>query len=144
MKSRNTPLNTPLVLLVYTLAMLANNTALASEPTEQAPGEPADQPVAYVDSIHKWGAWGLDIEPAAGGVTPPGTQPLSARQSKLQLRTNSFAGLGPQPIIISAAPTPGPSPGPTPAPPAPAPVTPAPTPISPSVPIPVGGPSDGF
>ena len=95
--------------------------------------------LAYVDSVHKWGAWGLDIEPAAGGLTQPGTRALNARESKVTPRTNSFAALAPPgkgaiPAVpaIPATPT-------TPAVPA-VPATPAITPISPNVPIPVGGP----
>ncbi len=52
---------------------------------------------AYVDSIHKWGAWELDIEPAAGGVQPATGQPVLARGSRVYLRTNSISALAPPP-----------------------------------------------
>lgn len=51
---------------------------------------------AYVDSIHQWGPWELDIEPAAGGIQPPSTKALNARDSKVSLRINSIAALAPQ------------------------------------------------
>ena len=51
--------------------------------------------VAYVDSIHKWGAWELDIEPAAGGLQASATRPLNVRNAKISLRTNSMAALAP-------------------------------------------------
>lgn len=103
-----------------------------------------DDTTAYVDSIHKWGAWELDIEPAAGGVQPTAGQPLMARDSRIRLRTNSIAALAPTP-----PPPHGPQPPVTPpqtpptVPPAPPPV-PTITPVSPDVPIPVGGPADAF
>lgn len=101
---------------------------------EVAAEEAAKNEVAYVDSVKSWGAWELDIEPAAGGLTPPSTGALNARNSKVTVRTNSFSALAPTPAPpIAAAPTPPVLP-----------VTPTITPIRPNVPIPVGGPSDGF
>jgi hypothetical protein len=89
---------------------------------------------AYVDSIHQWGAWELDIEPAAGGITPASTKALNARDPKVSFRINSIAALAPN--ALQTTPTP-PTPSTTP-------TIPTIRPISPSVPIPVGGPSDGF
>jgi hypothetical protein len=85
---------------------------------------------AYVDSIHQWGAWELDIEPAAGGITPASTKALNARDPKVSFRINSIAALAPNALQTTPAPAP--------------PTIPTIRPISPSVPIPVGGPSDGF
>ena len=76
----------------------------------------------YVDSITKWGAWELDIEPAAGGLKQPVTRALYTRDSKLTVRTNSFAALAP-PRQNSVQITPPPAPPTRP---------------------PFGGPSDGF
>lgn len=92
----------------------------------------------YVDSVTKWGAWELDIEPAAGGLQQSSSQIINARDSKVTLRTNSIAALAPQrpaTPAIPAVPSPG---GPA------TPAIPAITPIHPNVPVPVGGPSDGF
>jgi hypothetical protein len=88
----------------------------------------------YVDSILKWGAWELDIEPAAGGITPASRKALNARDPKVSFRINSIAALAPntQPVAPAAAPAPVP------------PTIPTIRPISPSVPVPVGGPADGF
>jgi hypothetical protein len=96
-----------------------------------------DTDVAYVDSVLKWGAWELDIEPAAGGISAPKTRALNARSSKVALRTNSIAALAPAggaPVI------PGKPPGGGPTLPPVVPAPPGLTPISPNVPIPVGGP----
>lgn len=95
--------------------------------------------VAYVDSVHKWGAWELDIEPAAGGLSQPSTQPLSARNSKVSLRTNSISALAPQQTANPVLPITPPITTPTPV----IPTIPGITPISPSVPIPTGGPGAG-
>ncbi len=89
----------------------------------------------FVDSVHKWGAWELDIEPAAGGLNQSSTQPLNARSSKVTLRTNSISALAPQPAPqITNPPAPIAPPLPT------MPTIPSITPINPSVPIPTGGP----
>ncbi len=99
----------------------------------------ATDEIVYIDSVHKWGAWALDIEPAAGGLHSEGTQPLNARSAKLSLRTNSIAALSPRRVPGDIAISPSPTPGPT------APVTiPTITPISPNVPIPGSAPNDGF
>lgn len=95
----------------------------------------------YVDSVTKWGAWELDIEPAAGGLQQSSSQIINARDSKVTLRTNSIAALAPQrpgpptqtaPVIFS--------PSPTPIVPPVVPVTPPPPPVTP----PIGGPADGL
>ena len=84
----------------------------------------------YVDSIHQWGAWELDIEPAAGGITPASTKALNARDAKVSFRINSIAALAPQPGQVSPVP-------PSITPPI---YIPTVTNISPNVPIPVGAP----
>ena len=127
------PIKPAISLATTALLMLATTMSVAEELN-----------MAYVDSVHKWGAWELDIEPAAGGLSQPQTQALNARNSKVVLRTNSVAALAPKratPAISASPAVPG-APG-VPAVPA-IPATPAITPIHPSVPIPVGGPSDGF
>lgn len=84
--------------------------------------------LAYVDSVKTWGAWNLDIQPAAGGIPTPSVQPLKARGTQLRLRTNSFTALAP---IHSGAGN--------------APVTPPPTIIPPpNITPPIGGPTDGL
>jgi len=116
------------------IAMLASVSANAfAELKWQSADEATDTEVAYVDSVTSWGAWELDIEPAAGGITPASTGALNARNSKVALRTNSIAALAPpnSPVI----PTP-----PTPVPPIVTPQIPTVTNINPSVPIPVGAP----
>jgi len=90
-----------------------------------------DSSLAYVDSVHKWGAWGLDIEPAAGGLSQPSTQALNARDSKVTPRTNSFAALAPpaspkSPVVFD---TPS-----APIVPPIVPVTPPPPPVTPPMP----------
>jgi hypothetical protein len=96
----------------------------------------SESEVAYVDSVTKWGAWELDIEPAAGGLTPPSTGALNARDSRVVLRTNSISALAPPtvskpPAIIQSPIMPPVIPAAPPAPPVP--VTP-----------PIGGPTDGL
>jgi len=90
--------------------------------------------VAYVDSVKKWGAWELDIEPAAGGLTAPSTGALNPRDSRVALRTNSISALAPpaQPAAITQSPIMPP-------------VIPA-APPTPPVPVtpPIGGPADGI
>ena len=116
--------------LLLTVALLAATSASAAE----------DDSVVYVDSVLKWGAWELDIEPAAGGISAPGTKPLNARGTKVALRTNSIAALAP-PAPGGGTPVNPIVPG-TPIIPIP-PTSPGITPISPNVPIPVGGPGGG-
>jgi len=106
-------------LLSATVALSTNAYAAADE-------------TAYTDSVHNWGAWALDIEPAAGGLQASGTQPLNARSAKLSLRTNSIAALSPRPVPGDIA---------IPNSPPPAPAIPTITPVSPGIPIPVGAPA---
>lgn len=135
----DTALRQGIKLGLVTLPLILTATANAATNNED---------VALIDSVHQWGAWGLDIEPAAGGIAPPATQALHARNSKISLRTNSISALSPS-ITGAAIPATPAIPAlpatPTTNPAVPAvPAMPAITPISPSVPIPVGGPSDGF
>jgi len=95
-------------------------------------GSPGDD-TTYVDSVHQWGAWELDIEPAAGGIAQPKVQPVAERESYLHLRTNSVAALAPQQVITFNNSTPAvPVPTVTPVTPPPAPVivTPVVTPVA--------------
>lgn len=100
-----------------------------------------DPAVAYVDSVHQWGAWELDIEPAAGGLTPPSTGALNARDAKVRVRTNSISALAPSappppvayniptpvvPTVVPAAPVTPPPPVTPPRPAAPISFAPAP------------------
>jgi hypothetical protein len=71
-------------LILITALMLATSASVAEESN-----------IAYVDSVHKWGAWNLDIEPAAGGLQQPSTKALNTRDTKVVLRTNSFSALAP-------------------------------------------------
>ena len=89
---------------------------------------------AYVDSVHHWGPWELDIEPAAGGLQTQTTQVLYARDSKVRLRTNSISALAPppRPVTITRPPAP-----------APLPVTPPAPVMPPAIPA-IGGPADGL
>lgn len=85
----------------------------------------SESEVAYVDSVKKWGAWELDIEPAAGGLTAPSTGALNPRDSRVALRTNSISALAPpssaKPTVITQSPIMPPVvPTAPPAPPAPA------------------------
>ena len=113
-------------LVLASALMLTTSAALAGQST-----------ISYVDSVHNWGAWGLDIEPAAGGLSQPTTQALNARDSKIALRTNSMAALAPpasprSPVVFTA-----PS---TPIVPNNVPVTPPTPPVTPAI----GGPTDGL
>ena len=98
--------------------------------------EKAEKATAYADSVHQWGAWELDIEPAAGGITPAATQPLSDRGARVAFRTNSFSAIAP---TAPAAPTPPITDTPIPTPPiyTPPPVTP-PIPAAPTISAPPG------
>lgn len=109
---------------------------------EVAEKEEAEKAVTYVDSVTTWGAWELDIEPAAGGITPASTGVLNARNSKVALRTNSIAALAPtpqpaQPVVITNTPTPVPPAAP---PAIPTVYIPTVTYVTPGTPIPVGAP----
>ncbi len=63
---------------------------------------------AYVDSVYSWGPWGLDVEPAAGGIHPS-VRPLIARTAKIRLRTDSTAAIAPvapgKPPVVTPPPT---------------------------------------
>ena len=110
-------------LIMMSMALAATATAATNDNTTSA----------FVDSVHQWGAWGLDIEPAAGGLQQPTTQSLNARAAKVDLRTNSISALAPRdrsPVIFT------PSPSPSPAPSAP------PLPVTPPIPPGKGGPAD--
>jgi len=97
--------------------------------------------VAYVDSVLKWGAWELDLEPAAGGLSAASTRALTARNSKVALRTNSNAALAPPSGgAIPALPIVPGTPILPPVIPPIAPTVPTITPVSPNIPIPIGGP----
>lgn len=76
--------------------------AVAGAPTSDEGTNSTNVNTAYVDSIHQWGAWELDIEPAAGGLQQPSSQALNARGSKVSLRANSISALAP---TTSARPT---------------------------------------
>jgi len=91
----------------------------------------------YVDSVKKWGAWDLDLQPAAGGLKASTTQPLNARESKLRVRTNSFSALAPRAHGTNLGNTPT-----TPPPTVTLPPVIPPTP--PVIPSPIGGPTDGL
>ena len=118
--------------LLFTLLLTSLTTALATATFASN----NDNIESYVDSVHHWGPWELDIEPAAGGIALQTTGPLNARDSKVVLRTNSISALAPSSILATQT-TPGPSVVPVPPQPA-APVTPPP--VTP----PIGGPTDGL
>jgi len=103
-------------LILITALMLISSTSIAEESN-----------IAYVDSVHKWGAWSLDIEPAAGGLKQPSTKALNTRDSKVTLRTNSFSALAPPPALPKSTVT-------TTTPTAP-PVIPVAPPVMPSLPV---------
>ena len=124
-------------LVTASLALTATSAAATNENIEQ---DYTKTSTVYVDSVFQWGAWELDIEPAAGGLQAQTTQALNARDSKVRLRTNSMSALAPPQRPETVTPPPAPLPV---AVPAPVPV-PTITPISPSVPVPIGGPGDGF
>ena len=124
--------------LALIIMLMTASTLSAAELKWKDSDEDTESEVAYVDSVTQWGPWELDIEPAAGGLTPPSTGALNARDSRVSLRTNSIAALAPppgQPVVPNA---------PAPVPPI---VTPIVTPqipnvtdISPSVPVPICAP----
>ncbi len=120
----------------FLFAGLVSVVLLATTPssfaaTNDTAAENTAAETAYVDSVKKWGAWGLGIEPAAGGIQQPSTQPVKARSTNLSLRTNSISALAPTrssagvspiiPVVTSN--------------------TNNHTNINPSVPIPVGAPA---
>ena len=95
---------------------LSSTSYSAWKTDEEVAAEKAEKATAYVDSVHHWGAWELDIEPAAGGITPAAAQPLSDRGARVSFRTNSFSAISPSaptpttvtgtPITPTTAPTP--------------------------------------
>lgn len=115
--------------------------ACIAMPTSDASTDGASQnEQAYTDSVFGWGAWELDVEPAAGGAATGGSSPILPRNARVVVRTNSTSAVAPKPPAtvpplpeLPVAPTPPPTPS-----------VPSITPISPSVTPPVGGPSDGF
>ncbi len=115
------PINSTNKMITNTVTQVFSATLLCFMATVQAGTEEPYIADPYVDSITKWGAWELDIEPAAGGLTAPVTQPLNVRDSALSIRTNSFSALAPHQQALP------PGGGPT-------------VPITP----PFGGPSDGL
>lgn len=123
--------------LALIFMLVTASTMSAAELKWQDSDQDTEAEVAYVDSVTKWGAWELDIEPAAGGLTPSSTGALNARDSRVTLRTNSISALAPP--TVSKPPAIIPPPVMPPVLP-PAPQIPTVTNISPSVPIPVGAP----
>ena len=111
---------TRLCLIAASFVLTATSAAATNENT------------AYIDSVHQWGPWELDIEPAAGGLKTQTTQALNARDSKVRLRTNSISALAPpqRPESITR-------------PSAPLPVTPPAPAIPPVLPA-ISGPADGL
>lgn len=107
--------------VLFAVSMTATATSLAGNMA-------ASNTNAYVDSVHQWGAWEMDIEPAAGGLRQAKTQALAVRDSKLRLRTNSISALAPKSPVVFSAPT-------SPITPPVVPVTPPGPPVTP----PVGG-----
>jgi len=95
---------------------LSSTSYAAWKTDEEVAAEEAEKATAYVDSVHHWGAWELDIEPAAGGISPAATQPLSDRGARVAFRTNSFSAIAPTaptpttinstPVVPTNAPTP--------------------------------------
>ncbi len=123
--------------LALIIMLMTASTMSAAELKWKDSDQDSESEVAYVDSVTKWGAWELDIEPAAGGLTPPSTGALNARNSRVavtykqhfstgttdRIKTTCYHPVAPiMPPVIPAAP---------PAPPVP--VTP-----------PIGGPTDGL
>ncbi len=137
-----TPLNIGFASIAAKLSFILATAAYAATVLAGAPT--SDTNTAYVDSINQWGAWELDIEPAAGGLQQLSTQALNARDANISLRANSINALranGTATLSDTTRVTPAiPA---TPANPGATPIIPI-TPINPSVPIPVGAPNDGF
>lgn len=86
-----TPLNQGFASVAAKLTFILAATAYAATAIAGAPTP--DKSTTYVDSIHQWGAWELDIEPAAGGLQQPSTQALNARATNVSLRANSISAL---------------------------------------------------
>ncbi|MBT8134385.1 MAG: hypothetical protein KJO03_07735, partial [Gammaproteobacteria bacterium] len=63
--------------LALIMMLMMASTVSAGELKWRDSDEESESEVAYVDSVTKWGAWELDIEPAAGGLTPPSTGALN-------------------------------------------------------------------
>ncbi len=118
-----TPLNMGLASIAAKLGFILATTAYTATALAGAPT--SDTNTAYVDSIHQWGAWELDIEPAAGGLQQPSTQALNARDTNVSLRANSISALSGAPRATVAIPA-------IPAGPA-TPITPA-VPATPAIP----------
>ena len=92
------------------LAAVAGSLCVSAIPVNSYAAAPADdEQVVYVDSVTKWGAWELDIEPAAGGITKADTGALKARESRVTPRTNSFTAVSPQANLASGQPPAGPA-----------------------------------
>lgn len=119
-QNQNKSINTLSLLLKFLLTSAISLFAMASYAAADGNN------VMYTDSIHSWGAWELDIEPAAGGIQPPATGALNARDSKVKLRANSIAALAPRrpttPVVTHS---------PTPIVPVAPPATPVPPPVIP-------------
>lgn len=97
-----TPLNMGLASIAAKLGFMLATTAYAATALAGAPTSATS--TAYVDSIHQWGAWELDIEPAAGGLQQPSTQALHARDTNVSLRANSISALSDVPRATPAMP----------------------------------------
>lgn len=99
MNKINSPINKKNTLDALTATLLAATLMLSASTLTAGElkwrDDDSQTEVAYVDSVKTWGAWELDIEPAAGGLTPPETQALNARNSRVALRTNSISALAP-------------------------------------------------
>lgn len=90
-----------LVLTVMTMLFATTSMAAWNNSTDTTPD--------YVDSVHSWGAWELDIEPAAGGLQSASAQVVNPRDSKVTLRINSVSALAPSaPVpsnVVASTPT---------------------------------------
>lgn len=120
--------------LAVIITLMTTPTISVAELKWKTSEEIAEEETAYVDSVKSWGAWELDIEPSASGLTPASTGALNARNSKVTVRTNSFSALAPIPAPpVAAAPVQPVIPAPPVVPVTPPPVTP-----------PLGGPASGI
>jgi len=128
--------------VIFIIAATAYAT-IATAGTTNEVKKTAENTTAYVDSVFQWGAWELDIEPAAGGSQTATTHPLQTRESSVTFRTNSISALAPLqpagaksvvpevPVVIPVIPPPV-----TP----PVILIPVVVPISTNVPVPTGAP----